>query len=148
LNVSGNTTLKATAIDGDLNMGNNKITSLAMPTNNSDAATKGYVDAAVTSVKNFWDECYTHCASNNNADCNSNYTRVYLFGAGTGCFSGNPPKRWWEDPGKVVNCWRTSSGTSPQYERCTINGDFYSSVECYGGFTGVNKDSSCAICCK
>jgi len=46
LNVSGNTNLKATAIDGDLNMNSNKITNLLTPMANSDAATKGYVDAA------------------------------------------------------------------------------------------------------
>ncbi len=39
----------STAATGDLSMGGNKITNLALPTVSADAATKGYVDSAIVS---------------------------------------------------------------------------------------------------
>ncbi len=50
-------------LGGILDMGNNKITNLVTPTANSDAATKGYVDAASGGGINWFDESWNYLGS-------------------------------------------------------------------------------------
>jgi hypothetical protein len=48
--ISGKVAKSGDTMSGELNMGSNKITSLATPTVNSDASTKAYVDSEITRV--------------------------------------------------------------------------------------------------
>lgn len=62
VNLSGNTLFTSgnVAMSGDLDLGSNKIVSLAEPTLSSDAATKSYVDTANTNMQTYVDTANTN----------------------------------------------------------------------------------------
>ena len=133
LNVGGNTTLKATAIDGDLNMNTNKITNLATPTSNSDAATKGYVDAAGVGSGGI---CYTNFGQNT---CHADFTAV-LTGYTTVYVAGHI----WTDATTAAGGLVCSPVTHAE-----LDSTYYTSfaTSCYGKVK-YTQNEPCAICCK
>jgi len=104
-----------------------------------------------------YSECYVSCQSNNDASCDTGYTRLVLTCAGTGCGNCNSHINTLQFVSGCVIGWKswTSAGCgsygaySCEYLQIGLGGiTTQGSAFCYDGWNQANLPSSCAICCK
>lgn len=65
------------AMTGDLNLGNQKVVSVATPTNNGDAANKSYVDTLINGLPSAYRYRNVHAATTGNIDLSNPGTAVF-----------------------------------------------------------------------
>ena len=94
------------AADGDISLGNNKITSVANPTSNQDAATKQYVDAAVIGLLEYQGG---YNASTNSPALDTAIS-ISAVGSGSGPFTGTVPTTGGSGTGMTVYAATNPSG--------------------------------------
>ena len=109
VNLSGNTlfTTGNVAMSGDLDLGSNKIVSLAEPTLSSDAATKSYVDTANTNMQTYVDTANTNM-------------QTYVDTA-------NSDLKTYTDTNKVDNTFQLSTDSAVYLKLKLANGDIVDS---------------------
>jgi hypothetical protein len=107
-----------------------RITNVASPVNDSDVATKGYVDAHSGGGEGGWTYCRGICVqSNTPVECEPGEVKMADYGYGDGCYN------WYGRDRKHDGLYFTSD------DKVYANGLHFASVYAYGEITGANQGS-------